>query len=80
MPRHYVRKTNRGFTAELIKAAADEVIIDNKSVRSTAKKYNLCHVSLSRYLEQELYNSSPDQISPSSDITIQAPNFNVSIT
>jgi len=50
MPRHYIRKTNRGFTAELIKAAADEVIIENKSVRSTAKKYDLCHVSLSRYV------------------------------
>lgn len=50
MPRHYIRKTNRGFTTELIKAAADEVIIDNKSVRSTAKKYDLCHVSLSRYV------------------------------
>ncbi|XP_060855541.1 uncharacterized protein LOC132933245 [Metopolophium dirhodum] len=50
MPRHYIRKTNRGFTSELIKAAADEVIIENKSVRSTAKKFNLCHVSLSRYV------------------------------
>ncbi|XP_060843181.1 uncharacterized protein LOC132923302 [Rhopalosiphum padi] len=50
MPRHYIRKTNRGFTAEFIKAAADEVIIENKSVRSTAKKYDLCHVSLSRYV------------------------------
>ena len=50
MPRHYIRKTNRGFTAELIKAAADEVINENKSVRSTAKKYDLCHVSLSQYV------------------------------
>jgi len=50
MHRYYIRKTNRGFTAELNKAAADEIIIENKSVRSTAKKYNLCHVSLSRYV------------------------------
>jgi len=50
MTRHYIRKTNRGFIAELIKAAADEVIIENKSVRSTAKKYDLCQVSLSRYV------------------------------
>ena len=50
MPKHYIRKTNRGFTAELIKAAADEVINENKSVRSTAKKYDLCHVSLSQYV------------------------------
>jgi hypothetical protein len=50
MPRNYIRKTNRGFTTDLIKAAADEVIVENKSVRSTAKKYDLCHVSLSRYV------------------------------
>lgn len=50
MPRNSIRKTNRGFSTELIKSAADEVIIDNKSVRSTAKKYDLGHVSLSRYV------------------------------
>lgn len=51
MPRHYIRKSNRGFTAELIKTASDEVIIENKLVRSTAKKKNdLCHVSLTRYV------------------------------
>lgn len=50
MHRNHKRKTNRGLRAELNKAATDEVIIDNKSVRSTAKKYDLCHVSLSRYV------------------------------
>ncbi|KAE9521524.1 hypothetical protein AGLY_018080 [Aphis glycines] len=63
MPRHYIRKTNRGFTAELIKAAADEVIIENKSVRSTAKKYNLCHVSLSRYVAKFKTSMNNDEVS-----------------
>lgn len=48
MPRTWVRKTNRGVDASLLKRAAEEVK-RGKSVRAVAKSHGICHVTLSRY-------------------------------
>ena len=51
MPRRWVRKTNRGVSAQVLKAASDEVR-QGKTVRSVAKDYSICHVTLSRYCKK----------------------------
>lgn len=53
MPRQRVRKTSRGTTGmEVYKKAAEEHVRDKSSIRSLAKKYNVCHVTLSRYIKK----------------------------
>ncbi|XP_014845953.1 PREDICTED: uncharacterized protein LOC106919834 [Poecilia mexicana] len=49
MPRQWIRKTDRGVPADVLKKASDEVTKKSKSVRSVAKAYGICHVTLSRY-------------------------------
>lgn len=53
MPRNHVRITNRGTTPEstMIKAAL-LCIEGNMSERSAATKFNICHVSLNRYIKK----------------------------
>ena len=48
MPRTWVRKTDRGVDAQILKRAAEEVNIGT-SVRAVAKKHGICHVTLHRY-------------------------------
>ncbi|XP_065124996.1 uncharacterized protein [Paramisgurnus dabryanus] len=48
MPRTWVRKTERGVDATLLKRAAEEVM-KGKSVRAVAKSHKICHVTLNRY-------------------------------
>ena len=49
MGRKYERKTNRGNNKEDLEKAADAVKNLEKSIRSAAKDYSVCHVSLYRY-------------------------------
>uniref|UniRef100_A0A3B3VQH9 Uncharacterized LOC106935542 n=1 Tax=Poecilia latipinna TaxID=48699 RepID=A0A3B3VQH9_9TELE len=49
MPRQWIRKTDRGVPADVLKKASDEVTKKSKSVRSVAKAHGICHVTLSRY-------------------------------
>lgn len=46
------RTTNRGTDIEDMKRAAEICINDGKSVRSVAKKFDICHVSLNRYIKK----------------------------
>ncbi|XP_073668893.1 zinc finger MYM-type protein 4-like isoform X5 [Paramisgurnus dabryanus] len=48
MPKTWVRKTDRGVDASLLKRAAEE-ISKGKSIRSVAKSHGICHVTLNRY-------------------------------
>jgi hypothetical protein len=49
MPRTRVRRTDREISQEVIKAAATEVIRNNRSVRSVDKEFGICHISLHRF-------------------------------
>ncbi|XP_043961462.1 uncharacterized protein LOC122824665 [Gambusia affinis] len=49
MPRQWIRKTDRGVPADVLKKASNEVTKESKSVRSVAKAHGICHVTLSRY-------------------------------
>ena len=54
------KKTNRGTTPQdLFDTAAKEVIEGNASVRGTAKKYGMCHVSLFRYVTALKQKTTP---------------------
>lgn len=54
------RKTDRGtIPQDLFETAAKEVIEENRSVRGTAKKYGMCHVSLFRYVASLKRNETP---------------------
>lgn len=64
MARNYIRTTTRGYTKEQITNALHEVISDNKSIRETAKKYGLCHVSLSRYVKKIKCNDNDNNVPP----------------
>lgn len=62
MPLIRKRKTNRGQTSKETFQKAVECIAGGKSVRATAKEYNICHVSLNRYYKKcnpDLQNSVP---------------------
>lgn len=51
MPRVRVRKTNRGSAPiTAYEDAHREVVLEGKSLRSSAKKHGLNHVSLRRYI------------------------------
>ena len=50
MPRQWKRKTNRGVPAEILRKAAIEVR-KGDSLRSVAKAYSICHVTLYRYVK-----------------------------
>jgi hypothetical protein len=52
MPRIRQRTTNRGTDSEAIKRAAEICINENKSERSVANQFEICHVSLNRYIKK----------------------------
>ncbi|KAL4100747.1 hypothetical protein QTP88_020779 [Uroleucon formosanum] len=53
MPRNRVKTTNRGTTSERTMQEAAILCLDNHmSERSAAKKFNICHVSLNRYIKK----------------------------
>ncbi|XP_060878158.1 uncharacterized protein LOC132950650 [Metopolophium dirhodum] len=52
MPRIRQRTTNRGNNSEAIKRAAEICIKENKSERSVANQFEICHVSLNRYIKK----------------------------
>ena len=58
MPRNRERRTDRGTSQEVMEAAASAVI-DNKSVRSVAKEFGICPVSLYRFYKKIRDNLSP---------------------
>ena len=51
MPRHRERKTSRGADGDTIRQAV-AAVSEGASIRSTAKKYNLDHATLSRYVKK----------------------------
>ncbi|XP_059053650.1 uncharacterized protein LOC131847939 [Achroia grisella] len=53
MPRQRIRTTTRGTTdMEVYRKAAEEHAKDGTKIRSLAKKYNVCHVTLYRYIKK----------------------------
>ncbi|XP_026330952.1 uncharacterized protein LOC113238326 [Hyposmocoma kahamanoa] len=53
MPRQRIRKTERGTTNTAVyKKAADEHFQDKTKIRALAKKYNVCHVTLYRFIQK----------------------------
>ena len=53
MPRTFFRKTQRCKTSsDLIMRAINDVIDEKKSVRSVAEKFNINHVTLTRYVKK----------------------------
>lgn len=52
--RHYKRKTARATQSQDVFELASAKVLENKtSLRNAAKEFNLCHVSLSRYLKKK---------------------------
>ncbi|KAK7469718.1 hypothetical protein BaRGS_00036249 [Batillaria attramentaria] len=67
MVRTYQRKTSRGTTApDVIEKAVKEAVTSGRSVRAVAEQYNMCHVTLSRYIKksQNLPAPASEQASP----------------
>lgn len=66
MPRTRVRTTTRGLTATSVyECAAEDVENYNISVRAAAKKHNVCHVTLHRYIKKkEKYESDDSTLMP----------------
>ncbi|KAG5886755.1 hypothetical protein JTB14_014190 [Gonioctena quinquepunctata] len=55
-----VNKTTRGeIPQELYEQAAYDVINGNAKVRTTAKKYGMCHISLRRFVIAKKNNKNP---------------------
>jgi len=59
MPRHYVRKTNRGANLEDLKRARDRVR-EGCSIRAAAKDFNIARMTLKRFIEKS--NDQQNQI------------------
>lgn len=54
------RKTNRGqIPQEVYEAAANKVINEQLSVRAVARQYEMCHVSLNRFVKAKKGNLNP---------------------
>lgn len=52
--RHYKRKTDRASQSQDVYELASAEVLENKtSVRKAAKHFNLCHVSLYRYVKKK---------------------------
>lgn len=59
MPRVRVRQTNRGTTSLQMMNDAVACVIENKrSIRSVAKQFGICHVSLYRFYKKSLKTST----------------------
>lgn len=57
--RHYKRKSTRATQSQDVYELASAEVIENKiSVRKAAKTFNLCHVSLYRYVKKKKSNKS----------------------
>ena len=57
MTRSYTRKSDRGKTpVDVIERAVELVIEENRSVRSVADEFNICHVTLLRYVRKKKSN------------------------
>ncbi len=52
MPRSWKRKTDRGMPLDILKRASHEVKEQGKSIRSVAKVYGMCHVTLYRFCKE----------------------------
>ena len=53
MPRSRIRKTTRGTTDICVyRNAADDHLQNNQSIRAAAKKFGVCHVTLTRYVRK----------------------------
>ena len=51
--RNYKKKSARGGTTlDVMKEAADEVITQNRHCRTVAKEFNICHVTLFRFVQK----------------------------
>ena len=63
MVRDYKRKTDRGTTPpDVIERAVKEAVTSGRSLRAVAEEFNMCHVTLSRYIkknQQKPLSSSP---------------------
>ena len=57
MARSYTRKSDWGKTpVDVIERAVELVIEENRSVRSVADEFNICHVTLLRYVQKKKSN------------------------
>ena len=57
MTRSYTRKSDRGKTpVDVIERAVELVIEENRSVHSVADEFNICHVTLLRYVRKKKSN------------------------
>jgi len=59
MPRTHVRRTDIGISQEVMEAAATEVISNNRSGRSVAEEYGICHASFHRFCVKLSKNENP---------------------
>lgn len=59
MPRNRLRTTSRGPTQDVMERAADLVLKGNMSIRKAAKTYDLCHVTLQRFINKRKANEQP---------------------
>ena len=59
MPRNRERRTYRGTSQEVMEAVASAVIDNYKSVRSDAKEFGICQVSLYRFCKKKRDNMNP---------------------
>ena len=51
------KKTNRGETSNIMKLAAEIVLLEGKTVRSVTKQFNVCHMSLPTGEKQKVANN-----------------------
>ena len=63
MVRQRKRKTDRGNNSDRLQEAAKDVLEYNKSVRSVARDFNVCHVTLYRYCKKKK-NAQPGSSPP----------------
>lgn len=61
MPRTWRRKTARGVSEDILKTASEQVA-QGDTIRSTAKCFGICHVTLARYVKirRQLHQEGSD--------------------
>ena len=50
--RNYKRKSQRAAAPGILKHAAEIVLLEDRSIRSVAKDYDVCHVTLYRLVKK----------------------------